>query len=337
MTAKQFFKSTAFKCIAVLLSIMLVCGVLLTFCNALFYVTDKERTARAIAKVFPGEEVTTADYTEDALNEEHAETVNYEVTAAYSMTGEREGMYLLTVVGLNGYQSGTVTCWVLVNTTLDGEGNRQFDGIERVVVTGNEKQSFISKISDSAIQSVIDKQDSDGFTAYNTTGISTGATFSLGAIANAMNGARDYVNRVYCGAISDYADYEYNDYISDATTVTVDGTNVNYTIVTISNGPANAFTIEITVGSDGRISAYEIKVNGSNGTAPDGQTYFDKMSAIAKNLTGQNLASLEAMLDDGSLSTGATRSNTLCVQAALFATANYERALEDFGQGGAQQ
>ena len=33
MTAKQFFKSQAFKCIAVLLSILLVCGILLTVCT----------------------------------------------------------------------------------------------------------------------------------------------------------------------------------------------------------------------------------------------------------------------------------------------------------------
>ena len=40
-SVKEFFKSTAFKCIYVLLAIVLVCGVLLAFCNDLFEVTAK--------------------------------------------------------------------------------------------------------------------------------------------------------------------------------------------------------------------------------------------------------------------------------------------------------
>ena len=36
MSAKSFFKSTAFKCIVVLLSIVLLCSVFLTICNAPF-------------------------------------------------------------------------------------------------------------------------------------------------------------------------------------------------------------------------------------------------------------------------------------------------------------
>ena len=56
MNAKEFFKGTAFKCIVVLLSIVLICGVLLTFANALFAVSDQERLDRAIADIY-GEQV----------------------------------------------------------------------------------------------------------------------------------------------------------------------------------------------------------------------------------------------------------------------------------------
>lgn len=337
MTAKQFFKGTAFKCIAVLLSIMLICGVLLTLCNALLYVSPEERTARAIAKVFPGEEVTYTEVPEDEIDGDAADNVNYTVTQVFIMTGDREGQYLLNVTGKNGYQSGTVTCWVLVSTEDDGAGNKQFAGVDRLVITDNEKQSFISKIGDDDIQFVIDKQENEGFTDYDNTGLSTGATYSLGAVANALNGAKNYVSAVYCGYISPYAKYEYNDYIADSTTIEVDGTDVKYTVVTTSNGAARSFTIDITVDSTKTIKYFNIETNGSNGTdRNDGIPYEDKMSETAKNLTGQTQATLEAMLNDGSLETGATRSNTLCVQAALFATANYDLARSEYSEGGAE-
>lgn len=59
MSAKSFFQSTAFKCIVVLLSIVLLCSVFLTICNALFYVSDDERLNRALSELYDGESVTT--------------------------------------------------------------------------------------------------------------------------------------------------------------------------------------------------------------------------------------------------------------------------------------
>ena len=52
MSAKSFFQSTAFKCIVVLLSIVLLCSVFLTICNALFYVSDDERLNRALSELY---------------------------------------------------------------------------------------------------------------------------------------------------------------------------------------------------------------------------------------------------------------------------------------------
>ena len=40
MTVKQFFKSNAFKSLAVLIAIVLVAGVLLALCNDIFFVSD---------------------------------------------------------------------------------------------------------------------------------------------------------------------------------------------------------------------------------------------------------------------------------------------------------
>ena len=196
MTAKEFFKSTAFKCIAVLLSIVLICGVLLTFCNALFFVPQDERTARAVAKVLPNEEVT---FETDEVNRKYADASGFTISQAFTMTGEHEGEYLLEVVGKGGYKSGTVTCWVLAEAVGgDTSAPGEFTGIIKVVITANEKQSFIGNITGDSIQAVIDCQDEEGFSAYTTDGIKTGATFTLGAISSAMNGAKSYIESVYC-------------------------------------------------------------------------------------------------------------------------------------------
>ena len=70
MTAKQFFKSTTFKCLITLLCVLLVSGIFLTVMNSLLKVTDEERFARAINKIY-GKSVTTekvavAQYNSDA-------------------------------------------------------------------------------------------------------------------------------------------------------------------------------------------------------------------------------------------------------------------------------
>ena len=55
MTVKQFFRSNAFKSLAVLIAIVLVAGVLLAICNDIFFVSDEERFARSIAKIYGAE------------------------------------------------------------------------------------------------------------------------------------------------------------------------------------------------------------------------------------------------------------------------------------------
>ena len=117
MSAKSFFKSTAFKCIVVLLSIVLLCSVFLTICNALFYVSDEERLNRALSELYDGESVTTelapgADALGDG--EEVGRAV---ILAARTVTSDNHaGDWLIQVKGLDGYQSGTVTCWVVIET-----------------------------------------------------------------------------------------------------------------------------------------------------------------------------------------------------------------------------
>ena len=57
MTVKQFFKSTAFKSLAVLIVIVLVAGALLAIFNDLLYISDEERLNRTLSSIY-GKEVT---------------------------------------------------------------------------------------------------------------------------------------------------------------------------------------------------------------------------------------------------------------------------------------
>lgn len=333
MSAKQFFKGTAFKCIVVLLAIVLVCGVFLTICNSLFFVSAEERTQRTLSKLYGGE---TVEYIQEELDESVSVT-NCTVNSVYKIT-TYEGDYVLNVTGNGGYSGGTVTCGIVVQVE-----NGSVKGIKSAAIESNSGQSYISKIGTEDIRTMIDKQNEDGFTSYNTSGISTGATFSMGAIANALNGARDYVNQKYCGAVSKFADYAYSAYIGDATEISVSGETVTYSVVTQAIAPANEFRLTIVVGSDGKISSFRIDENGST------YDYGNKMLNMQTNLVGKTLSEIEALLspllNDGAynydnedqnnaINTGATKSNFLCLYAGAFATANYDKAKEDFAEGG---
>lgn len=324
MSAKQFFKSTAFKCIVILLVIMLVCGVLLTLANALLEVSDEERLSRTIS-AFYGEDV---EYEVAEIDENYASTALYEVSQVYDIGGDHEGDYLLYVSGAGGYPNGTgtVVAWVIVH--VDEDLNAKVTQVS-LPSSDNSSQTFLSYITDSYINSVIAQADESGFTSYTTGGISTGATYTFTGMINCMNGAKSYIESVYCGYVSPYAEYEYTDYIDDSTTISVDGTEVTYYIVTAANSPAQAFEITITVDENKTITAYEITGNGSTA-----DYYVELMAEVAKGMVGYTQSQLEEYLNGDSIKTGATRSNELCVYAGLFATANYDLALAEYGEGG---
>lgn len=328
MTAKQFFKSTAFKCIAVLLTIILVCGILLTVCNSLFYVSAEEKLARAISKIY-GE---TVEYEVETTDKDV--TVNAaEILEVYEIT-TYEGDYLLKVKGKDGYGGGSVTCWVRVHAEQGGAK------VRKITIDSNVGQSYISKISGGALDSLVGKQDNDGFTSFDTDGIKTGATFSMGAISNAANAALTYINVKYGGELPKYYGYQYTDYLDDTTTIQVNGTTVEYSIVT-KGGIWGKFNISIHVAPDGgvnKITEYEITQNGSS-VMPD-KNYGELMSQQALELNGKTLAEIQSYiaLNDGTpddvINTGATISNCHCYYAAAFALANYDKALTEYSQGG---
>ena len=330
---KEFFKSTSFKCIAVLLVIVLVCGILLTICNSLFEVSDKERFDRVISKIY-GESVETEEVNVGSL--ETAYTYG-DVNSAYKVT--KDGNYLVNVEGKNGY-AGTVTCWVVVKLT-----NNAVSGIGNVVIESSQGETLLNNISNAALNYYSNnfKADEEFDVAdIKADGLTNGATMSLTAITNCVNTAVEFINSQLLGIATEpdpfeaFSNTKYIDTKNTTVALAEDGTSVIFHITTTPFSPAKAFAIDVTVGADGKISAYKIVTNGSSPAS-----YADKMLASIKDGTlfiGKGADELLALLGgadsdftsasvDASITTGATRSNTLCVYAALFASSNYTNGL----------
>lgn len=188
MKVKDFFKSNSFRCVAVLLGIVLVCSILLTICNSLFAVTDEDRLARAISQIY-GQSV---EFEQLEVDEDFAfDKAN--VNSIYEIKTFSDE-YLLSVTGKDGYNGGNVTVWAVVSAS---------DGIKikKVVISGNEGQSYINKVTSDALSALVGKQDGAGFSDFSADGIKTGATRSMRAIANALNGAKAYITALKGGTL----------------------------------------------------------------------------------------------------------------------------------------
>ena len=345
MTAKQFFKSTAFKCIVTLFSILLVCGVFLTIMYGFLEVTDEENFARAVQKIY-GKSVKTEEIKLDGLKT----SFDYSsVDKAYKVLDD--GNYLVKVTGKEGF-GGSVTCWVVVMMGEDGDSNPSIDGIMKIVIDSAPGESYISKISQGALDSLASKAEygkeleggyKHGSQQKGDDYISTGASYSMRAISNCVNGAMEFVAGYALGIVNAdfFADngFEYLEMINNKkTSYTTSDNVVTYSIETTGNSPAGAFTITVKVGEDGVITEYTITEDGS--TATD---YSDK---VFKDYVGKNADWFKSVIGaDGTdnsnanyggngIQTGATRSNYLCLYAGLFATANYQKALETPYTGG---
>ncbi len=212
MTAKQFFKSTAFKCIIVLLSVLLVCGVLLTVAYSFLKVTEGERLQRAISAIYGGEEVTI--YGDDAANPVTADIDepvdltkntkiamdNADILAAYKIEFADGGLnYLVQSQGKGGFSGGSVTCWIAINVE-----NGKVAGIDKVNIASNVNQSFISRITDAFLNGFTEDY-ADGVKFSSDKGspdahLVSGASKSSTAINNAVNAAVAFVENYLGGA-----------------------------------------------------------------------------------------------------------------------------------------
>ena len=202
MTVKAFFKSNAFKSLAVLIAIVLVAGALLAICNDLLYISDEERLARSLSKIY-GKEVTAEEV--ELTDEERSYTYGT-VDAVYYI--HDDGNYLFQTTGEGGYSNGTVTVWTIVTCTgTREEGNLALTGIEKVVYDSNEGQSYIGTLTD-RFYAAFSEQDAlvaEGGYFTTTAGsddiynIATGASGSSNAACNAVNTALACFRTVFMG------------------------------------------------------------------------------------------------------------------------------------------
>ena len=204
MTVKAFFKSNAFKSLAVLIAIVLVAGALLAICNDLLYISDEERLARSLSKIY-GKEVTAEEV--ELTDEERSYTYGT-VDAVYYI--HDDGNYLFQTTGKGGYSNGngTVTVWTIVTCTgTREEGNLALTGIEKVVYDSNEGQSFISTLGDSFYAAFAEQDARVAEGGYFTTtagsddiyNIASGASESSNAACNAVNTALACFRTVFMG------------------------------------------------------------------------------------------------------------------------------------------
>lgn len=202
MTVKAFFKSNAFKSLAVLIAIVLVAGALLAICNDLLYISDEERLARSLSKIY-GKEVTAEEI--ELTDEERSYTYGT-VDAVYYI--HDDGNYLFQTTGEGGYSNGTVTVWTIVTCTgTREEGNLALTGIEKVVYDSNEGQSFISTLGDSFYAAFAEQDERVAEGGYFTTtagsddiyNIASGASESSNAACNAVNTALACFRTVFMG------------------------------------------------------------------------------------------------------------------------------------------
>lgn len=371
MSVKEFFKSNVFKCIAALLCVLLVSGGFLTIAYGFLEVTEGERLNRAVSGIYEGKEVSVYGL-DDSGNEllidssvsnpqgllkEKLTIGSAEIQQAYKVVyteDEKEVLnYLVSSLGKGGYSGGSITCWVAL-TIEDNE----ISGIYKIQISTNASQTLMSDINGSSLlKDIAEAYETDKYYVPDKTNsefIVSGATMSSTAVCNSVNGAIAYVRtEVLNEEITyPYSGFNYTQYIDVAnpdSSYTVENGVVTYSIVTTSNGNAGAFTLEIKVKEGGKITAYEIKENGSNPAS-----WADKMMPEIKDGTfftadgGKDAAALKAVLGENAentslegLETGAssgrehaTKSNYLCIYAALFATSNYENCIAAQAQGG---
>ncbi len=178
---KKFFNSIWFRCISVLLALLVVFGGMLAILNDLLYVSAEERTSRAVKKIY-GREV---EYTVAS-----EQPIVYEGLGSINKIYKVENDTLLQATGENGYKGGTITLWVKVVTN---ENDKLI--IDKIVLESYEKQTLMSKFDGSYYQGFYQDittayKDDTLFTTNGAGEFSnpmTGATKSANAIVNAVN------------------------------------------------------------------------------------------------------------------------------------------------------
>lgn len=331
-SVKEFFKSTAFKCIYVLLAIVLVCGVLLAFCHDLFEVTAEEKLNRVLGNIYPDGNVEEIIFDADHETDLETEFEKGAVDQVYLMD---DGNYLIHAYGTGGF-GGNVYMWVVVEMSdgaISGIGKTQIDKND---TTG---ETYLNKIPGAAFDFYSENYaDGKNFDVQDikSEGLTGGATMSMTGATNAVNTALEFVRTQLLGEETGpdpFEGFSYTDYIDTAATtveIAEDNESVIFHITTDTIYSA-ASKVDITVNSEGVITDYTIV---SEGTTPgmgleegikDVTAYENKTAADLIPLLGtEGEDGFTWENADESLVTGATMTNFTYVYAAVFAASNYQ-------------
>ena len=200
----NFFKSTFFRCTALLLSLTVIFGGILALLNDLLYVSPEERTKRAIQKVY-GQSVeftTIFDIDNEEFNDDKLS--DQEKVLIISEDGRINKIYqvgtdlLFQSTGYKGYKGGTITVWVQVSSQNDRLT------IEKVLLENYDKQTLMSKLDSNYYgKFLVDVTDAYKNGLFFTTSGSgefsnpvSGATYSANAGSNAVNCVLRYLGGI---------------------------------------------------------------------------------------------------------------------------------------------
>ncbi len=339
MTAKQFFKSTAFKCVVTLLCVLLISGIFLTVMNGLLAVSEEEKFNRQVGKLYPDSSQVTAE-----LQEVEETKVGTSTVEKVWFIPEKND-YLVQIYGSG--RDGKLTVWVIVETK-----DKNVSGVGTVLVYDKVASEYADKIPGwNSNISNFSKDYEEGIKyAYGTKGddmyINTGASVSFATVCGCVNDAITFIQAYASGGSigeSPYEDFLYNELINqEETTVSFADGKVTYNIKTVAyGGVVNPFTIQIVVNSEKKIESFVIP-EGGNGSTEGFENYMPDVQNILKDkdlsyftgIYGEDMAyTALSSYDDTSVTAGATtmsvasRSTYVCMYAGAFATANYDNAL----------
>ncbi|MDE6058590.1 MAG: hypothetical protein K2G44_00905 [Clostridia bacterium] len=347
MKVKEFFKSTAFKSLAVLTAIVIIAGALLAIFNDLLFVSTTERRNRDFKKIYGGNiEPVSSTLQEDKNKKDSFVPVKIDgdsVTESWLMS---DGSYAIQTIGTGGYKEGTITVWTVFECSgSKANNNLEWKGIRLVKYSSDDKQSYIGRFT-SADYEQFAKHNSELLEGKMFDAgidvIKTGASapFTMGALTRAVNCAVTYFKTEILG-VAEEPIYDYQSWVDiDNSEIPVKDSvdlatkTISYKLVMKKNPPAPSFTVNVTV-MNGVITAYthegDYATDDSYASKVDGTikdySYFigktkEDILAIVKE-DGGKLASA----DLGSLTTGATRSTESFLYAAAFALCNVDTCL----------
>ncbi len=333
MSVKQFFKSTAFKSLAVLLSIVIVAGGLLAICNDLFFISDEERFNRSLEKIYPNGATVEKELT---LTEENRLYADGKIELAYLMS---DGNYLVKSTGYGAYKNGTVTAWVVVEMK-DGALN----GVGKVLYESTTVGNFFAVSQDfydgfdTNDEAVVEGKE---FSVSADGGIphpSSGATYSANAINNAVNTAVEFIKTSELG-IKEEVKFEFEQYFDLSTSVvTVNGAEkkVDYRLSVKASLPVPAFTAIVTV-TNGAVSAFSTEgsfvskeeyINWVDAPVRDGSKFIGMKESDIRALLGADGVVSKEDLEGAGIATGTTLSTSALIYPVAFALCNADYFLE---------